>query len=180
MSTRREFMQQLTALAAVVPLMGLGLASRRALAADAGWFMPDEAEQQARAFVAYAAQADVWEDWADAVNDTIGELARTIADYQPVTVLCRPEDLAAAKAACGTSNTSFLTLPMDDIWCRDYGGCFVMNESGELGLVDFNFNGWGDKQAHANDAAVAQDLSDEFHNVLKFDFQQAILWLRVS
>jgi agmatine deiminase len=162
MSSRREFMQQLTALAALVPVMGLGLASHRALAAESGWFMPDEAEQQARAFVAYAAQVDIWEDWTDAVNESIGELARTIARYQPVTVLCRPEDLADAKAACGTTNTDFLTLPVDDIWCRDYGGCFVLNDDGDLGLVDFNFNGWGGKQAHRNDAAVAQDLSDEF------------------
>ena len=161
MSTRREFMQQLTTLAALIPLTGLGLASRHALAAEADWFMPDEAGQQARAFVAYAAQAQVWEDWADAVNQTVGQLARTIARYQPVTVLCRPEDLAEAKAACGTVNTEYLALPVDDIWCRDYGGCFVLNDEGDLGLVDFNFNGWGNKQTHRHDAAVAQELSDE-------------------
>ncbi len=162
MSSRHEFMKQLAALASVVPVLGLNLSSASAFAAEAGWYMPDEGEKQARAFVAFAAQAEIWEDWADAVSESIAELARTIAEYQPVTVLCRPEDLADAKAACGTINIEFLTLPVDDIWCRDYGGCFVLNEEGQLGLVDFNFNGWGDKQIHHDDALVAQDLSDEF------------------
>lgn len=162
MSSRREFMQQLTALASLLPVMGMSLASSRAAASGTGWYMPDEGGRQARVIVAYAAQAEVWEDWAGAVNQTIGQLARTLAVYQPVTVLCRPADLAAARAACGTGNTDYLTLPVDDIWCRDYGGCFVLDAEGRRGLVDFNFNGWGDKQIHANDAEVAQDLSDEF------------------
>ena len=125
MSTRREFMQQLTTLAALIPLTGLGLASRHALAAEADWFMPDEAGQQARAFVAYAAQAQVWEDWADAVNQTVGQLARTIARYQPVTVLCRPEDLADAKAACNGRASLWAVIPNSSRKCASSALCAV-------------------------------------------------------
>ncbi len=38
---------------------------------------------------------------------------------------------------------------------RDIGANFVVNDAGELGAVDFNFNGWGDKQQHARDARLA-------------------------
>jgi len=157
-------MQQLSAMAGLGSLcsLGLGLKTSQVMAADAGWFMPDESQPQARIFVAYAAQASVWKDWAEAVNETIGLLAKTIAAYQPVTVLCPPQQLSAAKAACGSRNTTFLSLPLDDVWCRDYGGCFVLNADGELGLVDFNFNGWGDKQECASDSEVAAELSDEY------------------
>ncbi len=38
---------------------------------------------------------------------------------------------------------------------RDIGANFVINDAGALGAVDFNFNGWGDKQRHARDARLA-------------------------
>lgn len=164
MPTRRDFMKQLTAAAGlgVVASMGLGLSAPRVRAATASnWYMPDEHAPQERVFLAFAASSRVWEGWEDAVNNTIAMLAKTIAKYQPVTVLCRPSQLSLAKSKCGTRNIQYLTMPLDDVWIRDYGGCFVVDGSGGLGLVDFNFNGWGDKQTSANDTRVADTLSDE-------------------
>ena len=33
--------------------------------------------------------------------------------------------------------------PLDDAWMRDIGPTFVLDESGQLGAVDWVFNGWG-------------------------------------
>ncbi len=43
------------------------------------------------------------------------------------------------------------------VWICHTGPSFVVNaaKSGERAGVNFNFNGWGNKQAHANDAKVA-------------------------
>ena len=49
-----------------------------------------------------------------------------------------------------------IICPLDDLWMRDIGPVFVVTENGNKAGVDFNFNGWGDKQAFARDAAVAQ------------------------
>ena len=38
---------------------------------------------------------------------------------------------------------------------RDTGPVFVVNEKGEKAGVDFNFNGWGEKQTFSRDAKVA-------------------------
>jgi agmatine deiminase len=162
MSTRRDFIKQLSAVAGLgaVASMGLGLNAQQVRAAVAGsWYMPDENELQERIFLSFAATTNIWGDWAAAVNNTVALLAKTIAKYQPVTVLCRPAQLAQAKRQCGTSNIKFLSMPLDDIWMRDFGGCFVVDEQGGRALVDFNFNGWGNKQAHANDTLVADELS---------------------
>ena len=162
MSTRRDFIKQLGAVAGLgaAVSMGLGLNAQQVRAALAGsWYMPDENELQERVFLAFAASSSIWADWAGAVNNTIALLAKTIAKYQPVTVLCRPAQLAQAKSKCGTRNIRFISVALDDIWMRDYGGCFVVDEQGGRGLVDFNFNGWGNKQAHANDTLVADELS---------------------
>ncbi|MDH4556247.1 agmatine deiminase family protein [Pseudomonas sp. BN417] len=167
MSTRRDFIKQLMAASGIgaVAALGLGLGAARVPAALAGsWYMPDEHGPQERVILAFAASSRVWEDWAGAVNDTIALLARTIANYQPVTVLCRANQLSAARSKCGTSNVEFLALPLDDVWVRDYGGCFVVDGAGGLGLVDFNFNGWGNKQTSANDTRVAGTLSYEMES----------------
>ncbi len=163
MSTRRDFMKQLSAVAGISALssLGLGVAAPRALAAlGSTWYMPDESAVQQRIFVAFAAKTSIWDTWATAVNNNVALIAKTIAKYQPVTVLCRSADLTKAKTACGTStNIQYMTMPLDDIWCRDYGGCFVVDGSGGRGLVDFNFNGWGGKQTSTNDAYVADEIS---------------------
>lgn len=164
MSTRRDFIKQLMAASGggAAASLGLGFGAPGVFAASAGrWYMPDEHGPQARVILAFGASSRVWEDWAGAVNDTIALLARTIARYQPVTVLCRASQLAQAQSKCGTDNIDFLTLALDDVWVRDYGGCFVVDGAGGLGLVDFNFNGWGDKQTSANDTRVAGPLSEE-------------------
>ena len=162
MSTRRDFIKQLGAVAGLgaAVAMGLGLNAQQVRAALAGsWYMPDENELQERVFLAFAASSSIWADWAGAVNNPIALPAKALAKYQPVTVLCRPAQLAQAKSKCGTRNIRFISVALDDIWMRDYGGCFVVDEQGGRGLVDFNFNGWGNKQAHANDTLVADELS---------------------
>ncbi|AMR66323.1 agmatine deiminase family protein [Aquipseudomonas alcaligenes] len=164
MSTRRDFMKHLTMAAGIgaVASLGLGISAPRARAALAGsWDMPDEHAPQERVILAFAASTAVWEDWATPVNNCIALLAKTIAKYQPVTVLCRANQLSQAKSKCGTSNIKFLTMPLDDVWVRDYGGCFVVDGQGGRGLVDFNFNGWGGKQRSGNDTMVADTLSYE-------------------
>lgn len=164
MSTRRDFIKQLTVAAGLgaVASMGIGVSAPQVRAAlGNSWYMPDENELQERVFLAFAAQAAIWQDWATPVNNCIALLAKTIAKYQPVTVLCRANQLSLAKSKCGTTNIKFLTMPLDDIWVRDYGGCFVVDDQGGRGLVDFNFNGWGGKQRASSDTQVADSLSYE-------------------
>lgn len=164
MSTRRDFIKHLSLVASLgaAASLGLGVSAPRVRAALANsWYMPDEHAPQERVFLAFAASTSIWADWATPVNNCVALLAKTIAKYQPVTVLCRANQLSQARQKCGTRNITFLTMPLDDIWMRDYGGCFVVDGQGGRGLVDFNFNGWGGKQAASNDTQVADTLSYE-------------------
>ena len=164
MQSRRDFLKtaSLTASAGFLLSKGLGAKASDSEKSSPGmWRMPDEDLPQERVFLAYAASSAVWKDFASDVNRTIAMLARTIAHYQPVTVFCREDQEDDAREACGTQNIDYFPLPLDDIWVRDYGGCFVRNAEGDLALVDFNFNGWGDKQHHGNDAQVARLLSED-------------------
>lgn len=141
-------------------MLGLGAGGARAAGGDR-WYMPDEHLPQERVFVSYAASGAIWKDWVAPVNATVGRLARTIARYQPVTVLCRPSQQTQAQRDCSGAHIDFWPMALDDIWVRDYGGCFVVDDAGDLGVVDFNFNGWGGKQRAGNDTRVARILSEE-------------------
>lgn len=164
MQSRRDFLKTASLTAGAGFLLSQGLAAKASESEKASpgmWRMPDEDLPQERVFLAYAASSAVWKDFASDVNRTIAMLARTIARYQPVTVICREDQEDDAREACGTQNIDYFPLPLDDIWVRDYGGCFVRNVDGDLALVDFNFNGWGDKQRHGKDTQVARLLSED-------------------
>ena len=158
MSTRREFIKQASIIAGLgaVASIGLGLTPLRVQAATQGrWRMPDEADKHQRAFVAFGAQEAIWKDFTPHVQEAIGLIASTIARYEPVTVFCRERERDLAEEHCGTVNITYVTTELDDIWMRDTGANFVIDGEGGLGAVDFNFNGWGNKQRHAEDAQLA-------------------------
>ncbi|WP_085640182.1 MULTISPECIES: agmatine/peptidylarginine deiminase [unclassified Pseudomonas] len=163
MPTRREFIKQVSVVAgAGVALAGLGLPSSVVLAAaDGRWFMPDEGERHERAFIAFGAQDAIWEDFTEDVQEALGRIARTIARYEPLTVYCRPGERSLAEEFCGTSNVTYMTAALDDIWMRDISANFVVDDKNGLGAVDFNFSGWGNKQQHAKDAKIARRVADE-------------------
>lgn len=162
MPTRRQFIRQVSVASSLGLIASAGLLPLRAFAArDADWFMPDEGEPQRHAFVAFGAQDAIWEDFTADVQAALGRIVKAIARFQPVTVLCREDERDLAEELCGSANTRFLLTELDDIWMRDIGANFVITEDGDLGAVDFNFNGWGNKQRHADDARIARLLAQE-------------------
>lgn len=128
--------------------------------AAGGWAMPAESDPHTRTFMAWPALEEVWGDQLPAVRQDIAALARAIAGFEPVVLLARPDQAAQARQACGSS-VEVLELKVDDLWARDTGPTFVTGPQGLAG-VDLNFNGWGDKQTHADDSLVARYLLDHY------------------
>ncbi|MFE6500529.1 agmatine deiminase family protein [Kitasatospora sp. NPDC057738] len=128
--------------------------------AAGGWAMPAESGPHTRTFMAWPALEEVWGDQLPGVRQDIAGLAQAIAGFEPVVLLARPDQAAQARQAVGSS-VEVLELKVDDLWARDTGPTFVTGPQGLAG-VDFNFNGWGDKQTHANDSLVARYLLDHY------------------
>ena len=66
MPTRRTFIKQASVIAGLgaVASMGLGFATLPVRAAGKeNWYMPDEGDKHQRAFIAFGAQAAIWEDF---------------------------------------------------------------------------------------------------------------------
>ena len=43
----------------------------------------------------------------------------------------------------GLSNIDFQIIPTNDVWARDNGPLFIINDDGDTAITDWKFNGWG-------------------------------------
>jgi agmatine deiminase len=119
------------------------------------WRMPDEGEPHKRTWMAFGASEEIWgAALLSEVRRNLAAIARTIAQFEPVSMLVRGEELNLARGLVGPS-VEFVAAPLDDLWMRDTGPVFVTGNGTKAG-VDFNFNGWGKKQDFDRDARVAE------------------------
>lgn len=154
MSTRREFIQAIGVLAGGI-LVGSSTSAFSMTNEKNIWFMPDEGEQHKRTWMAFGAHEHIWgAKLLPEVQRNLALIARTIAAFEPVSMLVRKEDYATARKLVG-KEIELIICPLDDLWMRDTGPVFVTTENGEKAGVDFNFNGWGEKQDYGRDADVA-------------------------
>jgi agmatine deiminase len=128
----------------------------------AGFRMPLESDPHERTFMQWPAIKSIYgsQDDLDAVREKIALIASTIAKFEPVVLLARPEQAEDA-GQWVKGNVEIWPLEVEDLWCRDSGPTFVLNASGELAASELGFNGWGRKQRHADDAHVARRVAEK-------------------
>jgi len=164
--SRREFTQLSLLVGGGLLLSSCGLNPTDS-SKDNGWFMPDEGEPHKRTWLAFIASLDIWEErQAAEVQRNLAAIAKTIAKYEPVTMLVRKQDYTVAEELLGGLDThrypiDLIEFDMNDLWIRDTGPAFVVNGQGEKTAVNFNFNGWGEKQAFLLDAKVADFVAEQ-------------------
>jgi agmatine deiminase len=151
---RRRFVKSIGALTAGTVLAGAKTAFAAANSKNT-WFMPDEGDPHLRTWMAFGASASIWgKKRLPEVQRNLATIALTIATYEPVSMLVRQTDLPTAQRLMA-GKVELIVCPLDDLWMRDTGPVFVVTENGAKAAVDFNFNGWGEKQRFDSDAKVA-------------------------
>jgi agmatine deiminase len=148
-------------LASVLPSSGLR-AEDAVSAKQAGFHMPLESDPHERTFMQWPAVKSIYgsQDDLDAVREKIALIASTIARFEPVVLLARPEQAEDARQWV-KGNVEIWPLAVQDLWCRDSGPTFVLNDAGEMAASELGFNGWGKKQPHADDAKVARRVAEK-------------------
>ena len=121
-----------------------------------GFRMPAEWQPHARCWMAWPCREELWGDRLDDAREAYAAVAQAIADFEPVTMVTNPSDVAAASLACGKT-VDVVPMDIDDSWMRDVGPTFVVNDAGEVAGCDWHFNGWGHKyEFFSNDAKLAE------------------------
>ncbi len=102
------------------------------------------------------AQSD-WSEYLEEAAATYVDIIETIRQFQPCLLVC--DDIARVRAYFNdTHNIIFLPYTTDDTWARDCSAICV-EEEGRALLLDFTFNGWGNKFAATRDNAMTHSLS---------------------
>ncbi|MCK7612050.1 agmatine deiminase family protein [Roseibium sediminicola] len=166
MLTRRQFLKQTSANAAVFAALATGLWPMPSNATAPhglpdGYFVPAEEDPHERTFMQWPVNRTVHPDrWflAD-LQKTIANVANTIAEFEPVVMLMAENQRAAARRLL-SGKVEIWDVPTDDLWCRDSGPLFAVDGNGGLVVSGIQFNGWGNKQVHDNDGLVAKRVAE--------------------
>ncbi|MDO5632774.1 MAG: agmatine deiminase family protein [Paracoccus sp. (in: a-proteobacteria)] len=157
--TRRNVVQLMAAAGLLPAVASPALAQDSARAA--GFRYPEETEPHERTFMQWPVNRKVYDDpdFLYDLQDAIAEIASTIAAFEPVVLLAAAEQHRGIRKRI-SGKVELWDIPTDDLWCRDSGPSFVVDDKGGLAVTQFNFNGWGNKQAHENDGQIAARVAE--------------------
>lgn len=125
---------------------------------EQGFVMPPEWVPHDRCWMAWPCRPELWGERMAAARQAYADVARAIANFEPVTMIARPDLTAEASLHCG-QGISVLPLDYDDSWTRDTVPTFVRDGQGRLAGIDWRFNGYGGASPHhERDARLAEAI----------------------
>ena len=128
--------------------------TNKQLGKEAVWRLPAEWEPQEGVQLTWPHAATDWAPILDEITATYEVMAREIAKRERLLII-------APKGEALSPLTSHLyPLPSNDTWARDHGFISLVDDQGHRRLLDFRFNGWGEKFAADLDNALNQRLYD--------------------
>ena len=133
--------------------------ARLRTAKEAGFRMPAEWAPHERCWMQWPDREDfVWDDLAR-TQLAYARVAKTILQFEPVTMIVSEGSLEVARSRCG-EDIDYLMMELDDAWARDSGPNFVKRND-ELAASMFHFAAWGGKYPNIrNDAAVGHRIAE--------------------
>ena len=128
--------------------------------AAASFTMPAEWESHAGCLMAWPAREELWGDRLFEAKRDYAAIASAIAEFEPVVMVCNRGHAREVAEQCAHAVTA-VEIPINDSWCRDSGPTFIRNASGEMAVVGFGFNAWGNRwHPYDDDARLAQRIAD--------------------
>ena len=102
-----------------------------------GFRMPGEFEEQKQIWMLWPERPDNWRNGAKPAQKTFTEVAKAIAQFEPVTVCVSPAQYQHARYALPSE------IRVVEMTSNDCGPSFVVNDKGDVRAIDWEFNAWG-------------------------------------
>lgn len=130
---------------------------------DQQFMLPAEWAPQSGVMITWPHHETIWAETLNAIDAVMTNVIQAIVNHERVIVSCYDNQHAEhIRALLENANihldqVGIYIAPCDDIWVRDHGPITVMRDNKPL-LLNFIFNGWGEKYDHANDNQITPKL----------------------
>ena len=118
------------------------------------WRLPAEWERQSMVQLTWPHAKTDWAYMLSEITKTYEEMALEISKRETLFIVS-PEPVSP------TLNSQFSILNSNDTWARDHGFITLVDDEGGARLLDYCFNGWGEKFEAALDNAINRRIYDE-------------------
>ena len=126
--------------------------------------LPAEWSKQSGVMLTWPHKHSDWKPTLTKVEPVFTEIATQIACRELVLIVCFDTDhqihikkLLSAATRFNFSNLRLAISPSNDSWARDHGPVTVFNNNMPV-LLDFEFNGWGNKYPHELDNKITENI----------------------
>jgi agmatine deiminase len=124
-----------------------------------GLSMPAEWAPHERTLIAFPNRLEQWGNRLAEGQRAWAHVARTIAEFEPVSLLTTARDAEHAAELAAHPNITIVEMPLNDAWLRDTAPIYVTgpvdgfaaNGARKRVGLDFTFNGWGNKYSPHDD-----------------------------
>ena len=127
-------------------------------------YLPPEWIKQSAILLTWPHKQSDWAPLISKVDITFVDIAKTISRYEQVIISCFDQTHVEHvkhllnNADCILNNILLFVSPSNDCWVRDHGPISIIKDN-RLILLDFIFNGWGNKF----DATLDNNITVELH-----------------
>ncbi len=128
------------------------------------YMLPAEWEPQDGVMLTWPNSDTDWEPYLSEITATYLELSKAIAARERLLIAAKDAEgvkalLQAALTEAEMANVKVVACDLNDTWARDHGPITLRsNEDGNLRMLDFKFNGWGEKFDWQKDDAITSAL----------------------
>ncbi|SEI38617.1 Agmatine/peptidylarginine deiminase [Allopseudospirillum japonicum] len=128
--------------------------------------LPPEWYPQDAVMLTWPHEQSDWADWLSEIEATYWQLVQAISRFEKVLISAHTPELAAkirhqAQAlGLDSSHIQVYVLATQDTWARDHGPISLIEGNAPV-LLNYTFNGWGDKFAAEHDNAINQGLAEQ-------------------
>lgn len=129
--------------------------------------LPAEWEPQSGVMLTWPHEETDWQPYLEEITETYMQMAEAIARREKLLVVTPHAEEIKEKLSERLGNTEMrnvhvMELPTNDTWARDHGFITLRNADGSPILLDFCFNGWGEKFDAGLDNEINRSLMKIF------------------
>ena len=144
----------------VLSLFNLGLKAQT-------YTMPEETEQHEGTWLQWPHHYTYGMFYRNSLDQTWIDMTATLVSSEKVYIIAYNDNEKNRiinllnNANVSLTNIYFFIFPNDDVWIRDNGPIFVVNNNNEQVILDWGFNGWGNDAPFSKCDIIPTSISNE-------------------